>query len=74
MIEALPVLTPDPRRGERTAARCHDRLARRRKRLDAAVQRTNTTYLAVERMLVGALCVVYISGVALIAIHLLIDR
>jgi hypothetical protein len=74
MIEALPLLKPDPQRGGRTTARCHDRLARQRKRLDAAVRRTSTTYLAVERTLVGALCVIYISGVALIAIQVLSGR
>ena len=74
MMEALPLLKPDPRRSERTAARCHDRLARRRKRLDTAMRHTNTKYLAVERALVGALCVIYISGVALIAIQVLSGR
>ena len=74
MIEALPLLKPDPLRGGRTTARCHDRLARQRKRLYAAVRRSNTTYLAVERTLVGALCVIYISGVALIAIQVLSGR
>ena len=66
MIEALPLLTPDPRRSDRTLARCHDRLGRRHRR--------RTTYLAVERAIVGGLCVVYISGVALVAIQMLTSQ
>jgi hypothetical protein len=74
MIEDLPLLTPDPRRSARTAARCHDRLTRRRQRLDSAARRADSTYATVERALVGALCVVYISGVAIIAIQVLSSR
>ena len=70
MIQTLPPLTPNAQRGERTIARCHLRLARRRKRLLPA-EGGNTTYLAVERALVGGLCVIYISGVALVAIQML---
>ena len=67
MIQPLPLLTPDAQRGERTIARCHERLAR----LRPVVRRGNTTYLAVERALIGGLCVIYISGVAVIAIQML---
>jgi hypothetical protein len=62
MIEALPILTPEPRRCERTLARCHERLARRH---------GNSRYLAIERALIGGLCVIYISGVAVVAIQML---
>lgn len=71
MIETLPLLTPDPQRSERTIARSHEQLARRHKRAEAA--RTNTRYLAVERAIIGGLCVIYISGVALVAIQVLMD-
>ena len=71
MIETLPLLTPDARRGERTRARCHEQLARQRKRLASSVKRGNTRYLLVERALVGVLCTMYISGVALITIEML---
>jgi hypothetical protein len=71
MIQSLPLLTPDAQRGQRTIARCHERLARRGKRLGAAVRRGNTTYLAVERAFIGGVCVVYISGVAHVAIQML---
>ena len=71
MIQTLPPLTPNAQRGQRTAARCHDRLARRRKRLERADGGGNRTYLAVERVLIGGLCVIYISGVALVAIQML---
>ncbi len=67
MIETLPLLTPDAERGRRTVSRCHNRMARQR----TVVRRRNTTYLAIERALVGALCLIYISGVALAAIQML---
>lgn len=70
MIETLPLLTPNAQRGERTIARCHERLARRRKRLEGA-KRTSARYLAVERVLIGGFCVIYLSGVALVAIQML---
>lgn len=71
MIETLPLLTPDGRRSDQTIARCHERLARRHKRRMTSSARPDTTYLAVERTLVGGLCVIYISGVALVAIRVL---
>ena len=61
MIESLPLLTPNAQRDERTIARCHERMARRRK----------TTYLALERALILGFCVLYMSGVALLAIQML---
>ena len=71
MIEMLPLLTPDPRRSDRTIARCHERLARRQKRQMKSAARSGITYLAVERALVGGLCVIYISGMAIVAIQML---
>jgi hypothetical protein len=71
MIQTLPHLTPNAQRGQRTIARCHQQLARRRKRMGPAARGGNTTYLAVERALVGGLCVIYISAVAMVAIQML---
>ena len=67
MIPSLPLLTPDAQRSERTIARCHERLAR----LRPVAGRGNTMYLAIERALIGGLCLIYISGVALVAIQIL---
>ena len=67
MIKPLPLLTSNAQRGQRTIARCHQRLARVR----PAGRRGNTRYLAVERALIGGLCLIYISGVAVIAIQML---
>jgi hypothetical protein len=73
MIQPLPLLTPNAQRGQRTIARCHERLAR--KRLGPAVRcGSNTRYLAAERALIGGLCVIYISGIALVAIQMLSAR
>ena len=74
MTETLPPLTPDAHRGERTRARCHEQLARRRKRLESSVKPANTRYLLVERALVGVLCTMYLSEVAAIAIDMLSGR
>jgi hypothetical protein len=71
MIETLPLLTPDPRRSDRTIARCHQRLARHQRRWIRNDARPHTTYLAIERALIGGLCVIYISGVAVVAIRML---
>jgi hypothetical protein len=60
MIEILPLLTPDPQRCDDTLTRCHERLARRR-----------SNYLAIERVLIGGLCAIYISGVAAVVIQML---
>ena len=67
MIQPLPLLTPNAQRGQRTVARCHTRLAR----LRPVGRSADTTYLKVERALVGGLCLIYISGVALVAIQML---
>ena len=66
MIQPLPLLTPNAQRGRRTIARCHERLARRR-----PAKSGNTTYLVVERAIIGGLCLIYISGVARVAIQML---
>jgi hypothetical protein len=70
MIATLPLLTPDPWRSDQTIAKCHERLAKRRQRRMMSA-RPDTMYLAVERALVGGLCVIYISSVALVAIRML---
>jgi hypothetical protein len=67
MIQPLPLLTPNVQRGQRTITRCHERLAR----LRPVVRRGNTTYLVVERALIGGLCLIYISGVARVAMQML---
>jgi hypothetical protein len=71
MIAHLPLLTPDAERGRRTIARCHQRLARRRARLRSADSGVNTTYLAIERALIGGLCAIYISSVFILALRML---
>jgi hypothetical protein len=71
MIATLPPLTPDPQRCAQTLTRCHQRLARRRTLRAASDVRSNLNYRTIERALVGGLCVIYISGVALVAIQML---
>jgi hypothetical protein len=69
MIENLPHLTPSTQRGARTIARCHERLARQRKRRER--RGPSARYLAVERALIVGFCVIYFSGIALVAIRML---
>jgi hypothetical protein len=67
MIQPLPLLTPNAHRGERTIARCHERLAR----LRPGIRSSKRIRLAVEGALIGGLCLIYISSVALVAIQML---
>lgn len=71
MIETLPLLTPHPQRCERTLTRCHQRLARQRDGRHTTGGHDTGRYLAIERALIGGLCVIYISGIALVAIQML---
>ena len=64
MIEDLPRITPDASRTARTIARCHDRLVAQRRRIDALNQPRKPRPLAVERLLVVGVCVVYLLAMA----------
>ena len=59
MIENLPRLTPDASRSARTIARCHGRLAARRRRAEAR-NRPSAKALTAERLLVAGFCFVYL--------------
>ena len=63
MNEPLPLLAPDSARGERTRARCHDRLAARRRRVEAR-SRPNPGAVAVERLVLAGVCLVYLISMA----------
>ena len=64
MIDNLPLLTPDSSRGARTISRCHDRLAARRRKLEARDRAPNPRALGAERLLVTGFCVVYLIAMA----------
>jgi len=64
MNENLPLLAPDSSRGERTRARCHNRLGARRQRLEARKRRPNPAAVAMERLLLAGVCVVYLISMA----------
>jgi hypothetical protein len=65
MIEHLPLLKPGSARGARTVSRCHDRLAARRRKLEARNRRaTRGAAIAVERLLLAGVCVVCLITMA----------
>jgi hypothetical protein len=64
MIETLPLLAPDSSRGARTMARCHRRLAAQRRRSEARHRPARPRGAVVERLLLAALCVVYLVSMA----------
>ena len=64
MIENLPHLTPDPSRGANTMARCHARLAARRRRIEARNRPPGQKGAAAERLLMAGFCVVYLIAMA----------
>ncbi len=64
MSETLLTLTPDPARGAKTLARCHGKLAVRRRRSEARNRRSYRRILTTERLLLTGLCVVYLISMA----------
>ena len=55
MIETLPLLTSDASRSAKTIARCHDRLAARRRKIEARNRPSGARALGAERLLVARL-------------------
>ena len=64
MIENLPLLRPDTSRSVKTVARCHDRLAARRRKLEARNRAPRLRALGTERLLVSGFCVAYLIAMA----------
>ena len=64
MIENLPLHAPDASRCARTVAKCHDRLAARRRRIEARHRPSALKAVTIERLLLTGLCVVYLISMA----------
>jgi hypothetical protein len=68
VIETLATLTPDAARGAKTMARCHGRLAARRRQVEAREKSRNLApspgILAAERLLLTGACVIYLIAMA----------
>ena len=64
MIENLPRLTPGASRSARTVARCHERLAARRRRIEARNRPANSRTFGAERLLAAGFCVAYLIVMA----------
>ena len=64
MIEHLPLVTPDASRSARTIARCHDRLAARRRKIEVRNRAPNPRSLGADRLLVVCFCVAYLIAMA----------
>lgn len=64
MIENLPRLTPDASRSVKTVARCHARLAARRRKIEARNRAPGQKGAAAERLLMAGFCVIYLMAMA----------
>ena len=64
MIENLPCLTPDASRSAKTMARCHARLAARRRRIEARNRPPDQKGSVAERLLMAGFCVIYLMAMA----------
>jgi hypothetical protein len=65
MIENLPVLTPDAARCARTMARCHERLAARRRKVESRSRRPRQRgAVTVQHLVLGSVCAAYLVAMA----------
>ena len=65
MIENLPVLSPDAARSARTMARCHERLAARRRKVESRTRRPQRrASVSVEHLLLASVCAAYLVAMA----------
>ena len=64
MIEQLPLLRADASRSARTIERCHERLAARRRKIEARSRAAAARALGAERLFVVGCCVVYLMAMA----------
>ena len=64
MIENLPLVVPDASRSARTIARCHDRLAARRRTIEVRNRALKPRTFGAERLLVAGFCLAYLIAMA----------
>ena len=64
MIENLTLLTPDASRNARTIARCHERLAARRRKIAARNRASKPRAFGADRLLAAGFCVAYLIAMA----------
>ena len=65
MIENLPVLAPDAARCARTMARCHERLAARRRKVESRTRRPQRgAPIIVEHLVLASVCAAYLVAMA----------
>ena len=64
MIENLPLLTPDASRNAKTIARCHERLAARRRKIETRNRAPKPRAFGTDRLLVAGFCVAYLIVMA----------
>lgn len=72
MIDTLPRLTPNASRGKRVVARCHEKLERRRRKIEAAQRKPGPRARVVERAITGTFCAIYAATVILTALRVLL--
>jgi hypothetical protein len=64
MIDHLTPMTPDAARRARTMARCHQRLAAGRRRIEARRRGRQPRAVMVERYLLAGVCAAYLIAMA----------
>jgi hypothetical protein len=64
MIENLPLLRPEASRHAKTVARCHERLAARRRKIEGRERSAKSGAVAAERLLATGVCVLYLIAMA----------
>ena len=68
ILSRLPAAVPDASRSERVRARCHDVLARQRRREARSRDSVRLAPRLIETALVGGFCLCYVSAVILEAL------
>ena len=69
--DGLLTLTPDASRGARVVARCHEKLQRRRRRIEASQRQPGPRTMRIERTIAGGFCLIYATAVISNALRVL---
>ena len=63
MLRNVPMLEPDAARADRVRARCRAAMAQRQQQAARSIRRAELTARVLEQVLVGGLCLIYLSAI-----------